>query len=235
MENTISAKFINNRKIVVEIRYRTNPLIADKKGEILSKFLEKKLILSSHWNLGNADFNLRDNKDEDESRTTIFCDANRLAIICSDISSNDKFYNTVENTFKYFKEVIPNVEIERIGCRILGTYKTNSNQYKEVLKGFKSLFPNQILLDEFVVEDLRLQLVYQNGQYHIGPINKNDGFFGKNFAFSEAINEIGFAIDTDNFYIKRVLSEKVNESKIKDVFIASLSVEKSLFEKLSTL
>lgn len=235
MENTISTKFINNRKIVIEIRYRTNPLIIDKKGEILNKFLDNELILSSHWNLGNGDFNLRDNKDEDEARTTIFCDAMKLAIISSDISSNEKFFSIAEKAYKYLKEVIPNIDIQRIGCRILGTYKTKSIQYKQVLQGFKELFPSSILHEDYIVEDLRLQLVYQNGQYNIGPINKNDGFFKKNFSYCKAVNEIGFAIDTDNFYIKREKTEKVNESKIKDVFIASLSVEKSLFEKLSVL
>lgn len=235
MENTIPLKNIFNRKIVIEIRYKTNPLIIDKKGEILNKFLENELIQSSHWNLGNIDFNLRDKEQEEEARNTIFCDAKKLAIICSDISSNDKFLLTVEKAFKNLKQVIPNISIERIGCRILGTYKTKSLLYKQVVQGFKNLFPNQILIEDFIVEDLRLQLVYQNGQYNIGPINKNDGYFIKNFTYSKAINEIGIAIDTDNFYLKREENEKVNESKIKDVFLASISVEKSLFEKLSEL
>lgn len=235
MENTIPLKDIHNRKIVIEIRYKTNPLIVDKKGEILSSFIENNLILSSHWNIGNADFNFRDKKDENEARTVIFCDANRIAIVSSDVSSNDRFFSTIEKAFKYLKIIIPNINVERIGCRIIGTYKTKNVLYKQVLQGFKNLFPNQILLEDYVVEDLRLQLVYQNGQYNIGPINKNDAFFYKNFPYSKAVNEIGFAIDTDNFYLKRDETEKVNESKIKDVFIASLSVEKSLFEKLSVL
>lgn len=235
MENTIPLKEINNRKIVLEIRYKTNPLILDKKGEILNSFLENNLILNSHWKIGNVDFNLRDNEDETEARTIIFCDARKLAIVSSDISSNEKLFSTIEKAFKQLKGIIPNLDIERIGCRIIGTYKTNNVLYKQVLQGFKNLFPNQILLEDFIVEDLRLQLVYQNGQYNIGPINKNDAFVNKNFTFSKAVSEIGFAIDTDNFYLKRDTSEKINDSKIKDVFIASLSVEKSLFEKLSVL
>jgi hypothetical protein len=235
MENTISSKFIHNRKIIIEIRYKINPLIVDKKGEILNEFIENNLILSSHWNLGNGEFNLRDNTDDDEARMVIFCDSNRLAIISSDVASNERYFDTADKAYKMLKKVIPNIDIERIGCRILGTYKTNSTAYKNILQKFKSLFPDQILLEDYIVEDLRLQLVYQNGQYNIGPINKNDPFLKKQFTHSEAVNEIGFAIDTDNFYRKIKESEKVGEAKIKDVFMASLSVEKSLFEKLSVL
>lgn len=235
MENTIPLKNINNRKIVIEIRYKTNPLIIDKKGEILSNFIDNNLILNSHWKLGNSDFNLKDNEDDAESRIMIFCDSKKLGIVSSDVSSNEKYFHTVEKAYKVLKNVIPNLVIERIGCRILGTYKTNSILYKDVLKGFKDLFPNQILLEDYVVEDLRLQLMYQNGQYNIGPINKNDDFLNRHFSYSKAIKAVGFGIDTDNFYLKKDINEKVNDSKIKDVFVASLSVEKSLFEKLKNL
>lgn len=235
MENTIPLKDVHNRKIVIEIRYKINPLILDKKGEILNTFLENNLILKSHWKIGNVDFNIRDNEDESEARTIIFCDSKKLAIVSSDIASNEKFYLTVEKAFKLLKGVIPNINVERIGCRIIGTYKSKNIIYKKVLQGFKELFPNQILIEDFIVEDLGLRLIYQNGQYNIGPINKNDAFVNKNFTYSKAVNEIGFAIDTDNFYIKRDSVEKISESKIKDVFVASLSVEKSLFEKLSEL
>jgi hypothetical protein len=235
MENTIPLKNINNRKIVIEIRYKANPLIVDKKGEILSSFLDNNLILSPQWSLGNADFNLRDHANESEARTMIFCDSKKIGVVSSDIASNDKFLLTVEKSFRLMKQIIPNIIIERIGCRILGTYNTKSITYNTILLGFKNLFPNQILLEDYIVEDLRLQLVYQNGQYHIGPINKNDVFLKKHFPHDKAINGVGFAIDTDNFYFKKDLNEKINDSKIKDVFMASLSVEKSLFEKLSLL
>lgn len=235
MENTISAKSINNRKIIIEIRFAPNPLVIDKRGALLSKFIESKLINAPHWELGTGEIKMSDNADANEIRTTIFSDINRLTVVSSNISSNESFYHLFDKTYKSFKEVIGEIDIVRIGCRILGTYKSQSNDYSKILMGFKNMFPSQILLEDYNVTDLRLQLNYQNGQYHVGPINKKDKFLNKEFSHSDAVNGIGFAIDTDNYMLKGPALKKINDVSIKDVILTSLSVEKSLFEKLSIL
>lgn len=235
MENTIPNSSINNRKIILEIRFNSKPIFLDKRGEVLSKLIDKNIIPDAHWELGNSEIKLRDCINIDESRSTIFVDPGRITLISSFVSTNDSFYHSVEKTYKAVKEIIGDFNIIRIGCRIIGTYKTNSTEYNQILKGFKEMFPTQILLEEFPVKDLRFQLVYQNGTYHIGPINKNDIFIEREFKYDGCSQAVGFAIDTDNFILKNENSLKINETSIKDVFLASISVEKSLFDKLSIL
>lgn len=91
------------------------------------------------------------------------------------------------------------------------------------------------MLEEFPAQDLRFQLVYQNGMYNIGPVHKDDQFLKQEFSFDEKIEHIGFGIDTDNYMLKENSEQIIKDSSIKDVFMTSLSVEKSLFEKLKSL
>ena len=117
----------------------------------------------------------------------------------------------------------------------MGTYKTKSTEFSNVVTNFKAMFPTQILLEDFAVKDLRLQLIYQNGQYHIGPISKDDNFLKNEFRFEDVKKSVGFAIDTDNYILKSREKEVINQQSIRDVYLTSLSVEKSLFDKLSNL
>lgn len=235
MENTIPSNSICNRKIIIEIRYSANPLIIDKRGELLNKLNQKNIIPNSHWELGTGEVKIFDNSNQEDARTVLFVDLKKLSIISTKISSNDSFFQLIDKTYKILKEVVGDLDILRIGCRIIGTYKAKSKDYSTILQGFKNMFPSQLLLEDFTVKDLRLQLNYQNGMYHIGPINKNDEFLKNQFPYTECDNTIGFAIDTDNFMLKPSSGIKITDSNIKDVFITSLSVEKSLFEKISTL
>ena len=235
MINTIPSASINNRKIILEIRFKAKPILLDKRGEILNKILEKNVIPNSHWELGNSEIKLRDKEDIEESRTSILVDPGRITLVSTNVSSNENFYHSVDKIYKSLKEIVGDFDILRIGCRILGTYKTKSKDFKDVMNGFTKMFPNQILLEEFPVKDLRFQIIYQNGMYHIGPISKNDNFIAREFKYNDCIKGVGFAIDTDNYILKDETSEKINEISIRDVFMASISVEKSLFDKLSTL
>jgi hypothetical protein len=90
-------------------------------------------------------------------------------------------------------------------------------------------------MEDFNVKDLKFQLVYQNGHYNIGPVSKDDVFITTTFPFDDASKNVGFAIDTDNYIIRSKEKEVITDSVIKDVYLTSLSVEKSLFEKLNTL
>lgn len=235
MENTIPSASINNRKIILEIRFESKPIFLDKRGEVLNKILDSKVLPSAHWELSNSEIKLRDCIDVEDARTTIFVDPGRITLVSSFVSTNDSFYHNVEKTYKAVKEIIGDFNILRIGCRIIGTYKSKSKEYNQILKGFKDMFPTQILLEEFPVKDLRFQLVYQNGTYHIGPINKNDVFVEREFKYEGCSQAIGFAIDTDNYILKSESTTKISEASIKDVFMASISVEKTLFDKLSIL
>jgi hypothetical protein len=235
MEDSIKSTSINNRKIVIEIRYEPNPSVIDSRGSLVKKLVEAKLIPDAQWELGIGEIKLSDSLKANESRQFIYADLHRLTLISSKKDSNASFFHFAEKAFKIFKEVIPSYTIIRIGCRIQGTYQSKSNDYTKIVNNFKALFPSQFLLEDFNIKDMRFQLVYQNGQYHIGPVNKDDGFVKTEFPFDDAIKNIGFAIDTDNYIIRSKEKEVINDSVIKDVYITSLSVEKSLFDKLNSL
>lgn len=235
MENNVSLSSINNRKIILEIRFEANPIIIDSRGKLAKLLQAENLIVNSKWELGNGDLRIVDDLNPENSRQVIYVDSQRFTVMCSNNQTTDSFLNIVHKAFKAFTDTIGEIVITRIGCRILGTYKTKSSDYSNVVSNFKALFPSQVLLEEFVVKDLRLQLIYQNGQYNIGPISKDDNFLKNEFRFDDVVKGVGFAIDTDNYILKSQEKQNISEQSIKDVYLTSLSVEKSLFDKLSTL
>ena len=235
MENLIPSSKISNRKVILEVRFKSNPLILDKRGEIVRKLVSSDVIKNSHWELGNGEIKLVDSLENDLNRNTIFINMNRISVISSKFDSNQSFFNQFEQSYKILTEIIgSDLEITRVGCRVLGTYKAKSSTYSDVLKNFKSFFNTSIFLDDFQARDLMFSIVYDNGRYVVGPINKEDGFLEKEFSYEGCVKSIGFGIDTDNFILNTDKS-KITIPKIKDVFIASISVENSLFNKLSSI
>lgn len=235
MEDSIKSSKIHNRKIVIEVRYEPNPTVIDSRGTLVKKLIDSNLIANAQWELGIGEIKITDSLNANVSRQLIYADLHRLTIISSKKETNESFFHFVEKVFNIFKVVITTFTIIRIGCRIQGTYQAKSTDYAQIVNGFKNLFPSQILLEDYNIKDLRFQLNYQNGQYNIGPVSKEDPFIKTEFPFDDASKNTGFAIDTDNFVIRSKEKEKINDSVIKDVYITSLSIEKSLFEKLSIL
>ena len=235
MEDIIKSSSINNRKIVIEIRYEPNPTVIDNRGLLVKKIIDANLIHNAQWELGIGEIKISDSLKASNSKQIIYADLHRLSIISAKKETNASFTHFYDRVLKIFKEVIPSFTIIRIGCRIQGTYDTRSNDYSQLLNNFKSLFPSQFLLDDFNVNDLRFQLNYQNGHYQIGPVGKDDIFLKTEFPFDDVNTNIGFAIDTDNYVIRSKEKSIINDNVIKDVFLTSISVEKSLFEKLNSL
>lgn len=235
MKDNIKREFIQNRKLVIEIRINPNPKILDERGNLINKLIESQAIPNANWELGGANITVTDKLEQNQSRRKIFVDINRISYISTAGDTNESFFFSFEKAFKCFKETISSFQIQRIGCRIQGSYSCESKDFDSIIDKFKKNFPNQFLLEEFPAQDLRFQLIYQNGMYHLGPIRKDDQFLKAEFPYDGRVEHIGFAIDTDNYILKENSSEQIKESSIKDVFITSLSVEKSLFEKLKTL
>ncbi len=236
MKDNIKREFINNRKLITEIRFKPNPRILDERGNLINKLVESNVIENPHWELGGANITVVDNTEQIQSKKRIFIDIQRISYVSSAGDSNESYYSAFSKVYKVFKETIATFDIKRIGCRIIGTYSCDSKDYATIIEKFKKHFPNQFLLEEFPAQDLRFQLVYQNGMYNIGPIRgEEDQFLKQEFPFDDRNNNIGFAIDTDNYILKESSSQIINESSIKDVYLTSLSVEKLLFEKLKTL
>lgn len=231
MKNNIDTGKTLNRKIVVELRFQPIPKILDLRGTIIEKIDNLKLFDVSNWELGDTNISVKDSLDDDYTRNRILIDLNRLLFISTKIDSIESFYSKFQKIYDAFTSLIEIKEINRIGCRIQGTYKVKSDNFDLIFTNFKNSFPSQIFLEDFPAKDLMFRLDYQNGMYNIGPVNIDDKFLKNEFKFIDKANKVGIAIDTDNFLFK-TKGSSLNQSKIKDVLTASLAVEKSLYEKM---
>ncbi|MBE7639593.1 hypothetical protein GUB10_04535 [Salegentibacter sp. BLCTC] len=232
MRNNIEKSLILNRKIVLELRFKPVAKFLDVKGSILDELFEQNIIKGGQWTIGDSGFKIADHTEETLVRNLLVMEVNRFALISSNIQSVESFISDVFKSYEIIKTHLGNITLNRIGCRIQGTYKTKSRKFNQILKKFEEEFPSTIFLKDFPTTDLRLQIVYQNGTYHVGPIQENDNFLNKEFRHPERNNDPGIAIDTDNYLLRTDNQEINSKSKIKDVITASLAVEKSLVEKL---
>jgi len=235
MKNNINTSQIHNRKIILEIRFRFKSKILDNKGNILDSIENSKLLNPFVFALGEYGIKAADNSEESNERNALYAEINRFSFISSKIDSVDIYFQKFETMFKAFTDIVGDVEMLRIGCRIIGTYSCKSKTFKELLINFKEVFPDKFYVDQFPVTDLRLQVIYQNGNYNIGPINKGDIFTATNFTHSDVIDKLGTGIDVDNYFLGNDKYDGNLLTKVKDVFTASLAVEKSLFDKLSEM
>lgn len=230
MQDNIDSRDVLNRKIIIELRFRAEPTFLDNKGTLISKIsaMEKNL---TEWSIGE-NISLTDHKDPNEVRSTVNVGIDRLALICTSISSINDYFNRFEKLYKLINETFEDLTILRIGCRIQGTYKTKSNDFNEVFKRFSSSLPSAMLVDDFPAKDIKIKLDYQNGTYEVGPVQENDPFVRNNFLYAERQEGTGVGIDTDNYLLINSGINLNDIKKIKDVFIASLSVEKTLLDNL---
>lgn len=230
MKNNIDTLNIYNRKIIIEIRFTPIPKFLDLKGTLISSISRLGVINNANWGIGDSAIKLSDSVEDSQVRTQIHVEMNRFSLVSTKIDSLNDYFSKFEKTYKAVQEILGEFDVSRIGCRIQGTYKTKSTEYSAVLKSFESCFKSEVFIKDYPLKDLRLQINYQNGYYHIGPIKKGDPFLKSEFTFSERNDSIGFGIDTDNYMLKTDSGNFNNISIIKDVFIASLAVEKSLVE-----
>lgn len=231
MKDNINTGLTLNRKIVIEIRFKPIPKILDLKGSIISSIEELGLFPVFHWEISDAVISIKDNNDNSNVRNLIIIELNRIAFISTKIDSIDSYFSKFQKIYAELGKVISVNSISRIGCRIQGTYKVKSNKFDLILNSFKEAFPSSIFLEDFPSVDLMFRLNYNNGMYIIGPIKEDDDFLKKEFPFQDRNNSIGIGVDTDNYLLK-TNGDELKDSKIKDVLIASLAVEKSLFEKM---
>jgi len=232
MKNNIDSSRILNRKIIIEIRFNPAPKFLDLKGTILDKINSLNIIKGADWSIGDSALKISDSNKDELIKNIVQVEINRLSFISSKVDSIEKLVSDFLKLYETINELIGDLIITRIGCRIQGTYKTKSNDFNKLLDSFKSSFPSQIFIENFPTNDLRLQIVYQNGMYHVGPVQKDDPFLVKEFKNPDRNNSVGIAIDTDNYLLKSGNNDITSKTKIKDVIIASLAVEKSLVENL---
>jgi hypothetical protein len=78
MEDSIKSTSINNRKIVLEIRYEPNPSVIDSRGLLVKKLIDGEIIANAQWELGMGEIKLSDSLKANESRQLIYADLHRL-------------------------------------------------------------------------------------------------------------------------------------------------------------
>lgn len=232
MKDNIESAKILNRKIILELRFEHKVLLMDKKGQLIDEIVKSNIFPNIHWEAGDANLLISDNPDKNQKRNHILIELTRLSYFCSKVDSIEKFNSTFILLYETVKNVLGELNISRVGCRIIGTYKSKSNDFDSILKSFKSAFPTTFYLDGFPARDMRFNLVYQNGMYQIGPINKKDKYTEQEFPYTDRIDSEGVAIDTDNYLLRVNENKGIDLKLIKDVFTASLAVEKALYENL---
>lgn len=233
MKNNVDSSLILNRKIVIELRFTPIPRFLDLKGTLIEKINQLNIISTSFWGIGDSAIKVSDSNEDSLERIRIHVEINRLSLISTKIDSIEGYFSSFQKVLKVAEDTLGDLDINRIGCRIQGTYRTKSQDFSSILSNFKKSFPEPVFISDYPVKDMRFQLNYQNGQYHIGPVQENDQFLIMQFPYPERNNNVGVAVDTDNFLLKTKNEELNHITKIKDVFTASLAVEKSLVLNLS--
>ena len=236
MKDNLDSESISNRKIVIELRYLPIASVLDKKGTIADAVADAKLFRPGNfWEISNNTVRFQNNSDRAQSFTTASVEYNRLSFICTKIDSIESYFNTFVKFYNIVKTIIPSWTITRIGCRIIGSYNTSSNDFGVLLDGIKKLFPSNFLVEPYNPQNLQFKSDYANGMYQIGLLKENDEFFQREFPVNTCKPKVGIMIDTDN-YLLRIAEESIESiENIRKVFVASLAVEKSLYENLRLL
>lgn len=233
MKDNINIAEIFNRNIIIEIRFAPYPKFFDMKGTLISKLEDKNIFKNTTWRLREDTIQISDANTTEEVQNTIIFSVNKFSIISSKINSIESFYNKLVNVYEIFKKEYTNIKILRIGCRIQGVYKTKSTIYSKIFENFKKGFPPGLLFESISPDDLRIVVGYSNGTYQIGPVNKDDIFYLENFQKnSYSNNEIGFGIDTDNYWINEKKITEIDIKRVQDVLNASLAIEKTIYERI---
>lgn len=232
MKDNIEAKHIGNRKIIIEIRFEPKVTMLDKKGELVEVLQHTEAFNVFHWEIDQAEVTLRDTVEKDEADNIVIVAFNRFSFISSKIDSVESYYAKFKKLYQAMLNVLGEITVKRIGCRIIGTYKVKSSDYKGLLDSFKTSFPSKFYFDKYPAKDLLFRLDYDNGMYQVGPLDIEDNFYDREFKQSNKQKHVGIAIDTDN-YLTNELKSINDKELIRDVYTLSLSVEKELLSNFS--
>lgn len=231
--NNIESSSIINRKMVIELRFEAQASILDKKGSIADALSLKKIFAPGNfWEINANSIRFRDFEDNDRVNFSASISHNMISFVCNDVASVDSFFEKYKKMYDVLKEFVPNLNVLRIGCRILGAYKVKSSEFAVLLSRIKKDFPERFYVDPFSMEDMSFVAKYKSGMYQIGPLNHGDQFYQREFPAQIRKDDIGMMIDTDNFLVNDG-QPLYDIGKIKTVFVASLAVEKAVYEKLS--
>ncbi len=232
MKDNIENKYIGNRKIIIELRYDPIVTMLDQRGQIADAIQKSKCFGKFHWEINAGEVTVRDHEDKDKSKNVVFVTFNRLNYISYKIDSIDSFIQNFKKAYDAVLDVLGTLTIQRIGCRIIGSYKVSSQDFSSVLKHYKEAFPSKFFFDKYPTKDLSFTLTYQNGMYITGPLSEDDVFYKKEFDIEGCEKHVGIAIDTDN-YLTNEVKNIDDKALIKEVYNLSLAVEKDVYSNLA--
>ncbi len=228
MKDNIESKNIGNRKFIIELRYDPVASMLDKKGTLVERIQSSKMFQTNHWEIGQSEIIVRDHKERDEAKNIAVVTFNKLSYISYKVDSIESYYSTFSKLYDEVINILGELSILRIGCRIIGTYVVKSKDYSSILNAFISSFPGKFSLSQYPAKDMLFHLQYENGMYEIGPLKDDDDFYRREFNMLDCKKHVGVAIDTDN-YLTNEARNINSKSLIKDIYILSLSVEKDLY------
>ena len=232
MKDNIENKNIGNRKFIIELRYAPIVSMLDRRGGIAEAVEKSKCFNTFHWEINTGEVTIRDHAEKEKAKNIVFVTFNRFSFISYKVDSIEGFYSNFKKAYEAVAGVLGNMTIQRIGCRIIGTYKVKSQDFNSILTHFKEAFPSQIFIDKYPAKDLSFTLTYENGMYRVGPVNEDDNFYDKEFDMGCNEKHVGIAIDTDN-YLTNEVKDISDKSLIKDVYTLSLAVEKELYSNFA--
>ena len=232
MNDNIENKHIGNRKFIIELRYAPIVSMLDKRGLIAEAVEKTKCFGTFHWEINTGEVTIRDHAEKEKAKNIVFVTFNRFSFISYKVDSIEGFYSKFKKAYEAIAGILGDMTIQRIGCRIIGSYKVKSQDFNSILTHFKEAFPSKIFIEKYPAKDLSFTLTYANGMYRVGPVNEDDAFYDKEFDFGGCEKHVGIAIDTDN-YLTHEIKEINEDSLIKDVYTLSLAVEKDLYSNLA--
>ncbi len=137
MKENIESKNIGNRKFIIELRYEPKVTMLDSKGALVEKIQETRVFPCTHWEIGQSEVVIRDDKKKENAHNVVLVTLNRMSFISYKVDSVESFYANFSKVYEAVTKVLSSLTITRIGCRIIGTYNTKSNDFKDVLKNFQ--------------------------------------------------------------------------------------------------
>ena len=239
MKDNIDSSVVINRKMIIELRISPMATILDKIGAISDTIAQKNIFKPQNvWEIGGGErkVQFRDNTSQDDTHYSAIVEYNRVSFFCTKIDSIDSFFSQYKKYYEAVKDCIPNWEVQRIGCRIQGAYRTSTTEFPSLVEKFKAIFPQQFYLKDFAAKDFLFRVDYQSGMYQLAPLRADDTFFIREFPKNIRNAQVGIMLDTDNYLLAEPGEAKIDSiEKIKNVLVASLAVEKALYNNLCLL
>ena len=234
MKDNIASQNIGNRKIIIELRFEAVPSILDKRGTLIEAIESINPNLFQYWEMSNEGVIIRDNENKDQYTCLVAVSFHRLSFTSWKIDSIESFYATFKKVYDAISKILGNLNISRIGCRIISTYPVKAAKYDILLSSIQDKFPKKFFFEKYPCRNLNFRMNYDNGMYQVGLVQENDAFYAREFQNSFTNKHLGIFLDTDN-YVTDETKPLTDKDLIKEIFTLSLAVEKDIYSNLNDL